>query len=125
MVWPISSTAAAHEREHLGAGTRVEVAGRLVGEDDLRPAGQGPRHGHPLLLAAGELARPVPQPVGAAPSCSTTWSSQAWSAFRPASAEGQGDVLDRGQRRDQVVGLEHEADVVAAQQGQRLVVEAC
>ena len=49
----------AHEGEDLGARAGVEVAGRLVGEDDLRPAGQGPGHGDPLLLAAGELARAV------------------------------------------------------------------
>ena len=47
----------AHEGEDLGAGAAVEVAGGLVGEDDLGPAGEGPGHGHALLLAAGELAR--------------------------------------------------------------------
>ena len=47
----------AHEVEDLGAGLRVEVAGRLVGEDDVGPAGQGPGHGDPLLLAARQLAR--------------------------------------------------------------------
>ena len=53
----------AHEVEDLGAGAAVEVAGGLVGEDDLRPPGQGPGHRHPLLLAAGELAGPVLEPV--------------------------------------------------------------
>jgi hypothetical protein len=36
---------------------------------------------------------------------------------------GQGDVLGRGQRRDQVEGLEHEADPVPAQPGQSGVVQ--
>ena len=66
IVWPKSSTLRRRNDEHLGAGARVEVAGRLVGEDDLRPAGQRPRGRDPLLLAAGELARPVAQPVAQA-----------------------------------------------------------
>src|SRR5438445_4934523 len=46
---------AAHEREDLRAGARVEVAGRLVGEDDLRPAGQRTGDSDTLLLATREL----------------------------------------------------------------------
>ena len=53
----------AHERQDLGARTGVEVAGRLVGEDDLRPAGQRPGHCHTLLLAAGQLRRSMAEPV--------------------------------------------------------------
>ena len=59
----------AHEGEDLGAGAAVEVAGGLVGEDDLGLAGQGPGHGDPLLLAAGELARAVLQAVARARRC--------------------------------------------------------
>jgi len=42
---------------------RVEVAGRLVGEHHGRPAGQGACRGESLLLAAGQLGRPVPEAV--------------------------------------------------------------
>ena len=35
----------------------VQVAGRLVGEDQLRAGDDGPRHRHQLLLAARELVR--------------------------------------------------------------------
>ena len=37
-------------------GTRVHVQrpGGLVGQDDPRPAGDGPGDGHPLLLATGQ-----------------------------------------------------------------------
>jgi hypothetical protein len=51
----------AQEPEYLGAAGRVEVAGRLVGEDNVRPGDQRPRAGDPLLLAAGQLAGPVPE----------------------------------------------------------------
>src|SRR5918993_1164155 len=44
---------------HIGAGLRVEVAGRLVGEDHGRFADQRPGDGDALLLAARELGRAV------------------------------------------------------------------
>ena len=43
----------------------VEIAGRLIGEQNPRLVGEGPRKGDPLLLATRELrrivARTVPQ----------------------------------------------------------------
>ena len=51
----------ADEREDLVAGVRVEVAGRLVGQDDRRVDRQRARDGHPLALAAGQLVRQVIQ----------------------------------------------------------------
>ena len=50
----------------LVAGLRVEVAGRLVGQDDVRVVDQDAGDGHALLLAAGELHRPVVEPVAQA-----------------------------------------------------------
>ena len=51
------------ERQHLGGGVRVEVAGGLVGEDEVGPVDQGPGAGAALLLAARHLGGPVRQPV--------------------------------------------------------------
>ena len=113
----------AHEAEDLGARARVEVAGGLVGEDDVGLAGQGPGHGHALLLAARQLAGTVPQAVGQA--------GGGHHAVEPllvglAAREvgRERDVLGRGERRHQVERLEHEADVVAPQLGELLVGEA-
>ena len=50
--------------EHARSRLRVEVAGRLVGEDDGWARDQRPRDRDPLLLAAGELGGPVGRPVG-------------------------------------------------------------
>ena len=47
----------AEEMEDGFAGMRVEIAGRLVGEDDLGTVHQRPGDGHALLLAAGKLHR--------------------------------------------------------------------
>src|SRR5918995_1636938 len=55
--------AAPQERQHLSTGGAVEIAGGLVREDDRRLAGERPRAGNALLLAAGQLARPVAEPV--------------------------------------------------------------
>ena len=48
--------------QDVGGGDRVEVAGRLVGQDQRRVGDQRPGDGDPLLLAAGQLARPVARP---------------------------------------------------------------
>ena len=96
---------------------RVEVAGRLVGEDDLRAAGEGPGDGDALLLATGELARPVREAVA-----ETDGVDDLVEPRRVGLAAGERhrerDVLDRGERRHQVEGLEDEADPVAAQLGE-------
>ncbi len=42
----------------------IQVPGRLVGEEDQGAVGQGPCHGHPLLLSPGELGREMVQSVG-------------------------------------------------------------
>ena len=54
------------QAHHVAGRHRVEVAGRLVGQDQVGVGHQGPGHGHPLLLAAGQLAGPVVDPVGQA-----------------------------------------------------------
>ena len=46
---------------------------------------------------------------------SITWSSHAWSGFAAGEGQRERDVLERGERGDEVVGLEDEADLVAAQ----------
>ena len=48
------------------AGVRVEVRGRLVGEEEGRRAGEGAGDGDPLLLPAREVAREERLPVGEA-----------------------------------------------------------
>src|SRR5262249_30171625 len=42
---------------HLNAGAAVEMAGRLVGEEDRWSVQERPGDGHTLLLASGQLIR--------------------------------------------------------------------
>src|SRR5690606_21447894 len=53
-------------RHDLGAGDAVEVAGGLVGQDDIRVVDQRSGDRHALLLPAGELVGPVIEPLGQA-----------------------------------------------------------
>src|SRR6266508_4912595 len=54
------------EGQQLRPEMGIEVSRRLVCEDDVRAAGEGPRGGDALLLAAGQFARPVVKPVAQA-----------------------------------------------------------
>src|SRR5262245_3644123 len=110
----------AQEAEDLAAGARVDVAGGLVGEHDPGPAGQGPGHGDPLLLAARQLGRAVLQPVAETDGVDDLVDPAAvW--LDPGQREREDDVLAGGQRRHQVERLEHEADLGPPEQRELLV----
>jgi hypothetical protein len=113
---------APHELEHLRAGPRIEVPRRFVREDDFRLADQSPCRRDALLLPSGKLGWPVGQPV------SETHRVDDVVHPRPVriaagDVDGQRDVLRCAQRRNEVVGLEHEADLVPPQDGEALLVE--
>ena len=103
----------------------VEVAGRLVGEDDRRLADQRPRHRHPLALAAGELGGAVALAVGEADPGQRRGGAAAALAGRHAGVEQPvGDVVDHRRRLEQEELLEDEADPGRAQAGQLVVAGA-
>src|SRR5262245_60141536 len=108
--------------DDLGAGRRIEVAGGLVGQDEGRPPRHRARERDPLLLAARQLGRVVVRAVG-----ETALRQQRSRARqrigRPGQLQGHGDVLDRGQGRNQMVGLEDVADRVPAEARQCHLVE--
>ena len=110
------------QRQHLLAGPGVQVAGRLVGEHHGGLGHQRPRNRHALLLAAGQLGRPVRQAVAEVDRAHELV-EQLGVAVAPGDRQRQADVLLRAQHRQQVEELEDEADLVAPQLGQALVVE--
>ena len=59
---PSSRLSLPEQVHHLAAGARVEIARRLVGQQDRRLVGQRAGDGHALLLAAGELRGMVGRP---------------------------------------------------------------
>src|SRR5438105_9049738 len=115
---------AGEQLDDVRARLRVEIPGRLVGEDHPRFVPERARDRDALLLAAGEMrgkvrlarretdlvekaARPVPKRR----------------APKAARCERRLDVLERGQRRDQVELLEHESERVQAQLRKPAVAE--
>ena len=101
--------------DHVGAVRGVEVTGRLVGEQDLRPVRERARHRDTLLLAPGELGGVVVAAIREPDALEQLERPAA--RLLAAQLERHLDVLPRRERRDQVEGLEHEADLLGAHAG--------
>ena len=106
---------AARPREKRGDPTCVlivEVADRLIGEDERGIVDQSPGNRDALLLAATQFRRPVPRAIaktdrveqlaGAPGIRAAVWQ------------HGNKDVLERCKLREQIVGLEDEPDALVA-----------
>ena len=116
---------ALEQRQHLGPRGRVEVPGRLVGEDQRRIGDERAGDGDALLLAARQLRGQVVDPVFEP--------DLAQRRQRPLVARGprqagvgqrQLDVRERPRARNQVVALEDEADVTVADVREVVLVDA-
>ena len=116
----------AQQRENLGAGPRVEIAGRLVPEQDRRIDRQRPRNRDALALAAGELVGQMIDALSEADEIAAVRRARVLRLpARPApQMQRQGDVLGGRQRRQQVEELEDEPDLVAPHARQRVVGRA-
>ncbi len=100
--------------EDVVGGVDVEIAGRLVGEQDARRIGDRARDGDALLLAARKLRRPVRQPVLEPQIAQQLGAALARFAARQAADHlRQDDVLQRGEFRQQMMELIDEADLGA------------
>src|SRR6266849_2858176 len=108
-----------HELLDVLAGGRVEVAGRLVGEEKPGALGEGACHRHALLLAPGELPRPVREPLAEPDPLEQVGRPRARRGLWLAGDQArQHDVLQRGEVAQQVVELEDEADLAVAEDRQ-------
>ena len=100
------------------AVARIEVAGRFVGQEDGRFAGERARDRDALLLTAGELAR---QMFGAMPHADALErfvdESFAFARAHAAIGQRQLDVFVNGQVADEIEALENEADFAIANAG--------
>ena len=123
MVLPSSSFSRSSKPEDLLRRRAVEVAGRLVGDDQRRIGDQRARDRDALLLAAGQLVRVVRPSRSARPTSASAVATRSRRSRRDSDGELQRqlDVLERGQHRHQVVELEDEADVRGAPRGELAV----
>jgi hypothetical protein len=112
------------EVDDLGSGLRVEVPRGLVGEDDPWIGHQRPGDRDPLLLAAREVGRKVRRAVREADLLQQCRRPLAQFVLAYAGGCKRGlDVLERGQGRDQVELLEHEAEGREPQVGELPIPE--
>src|SRR6185437_5304444 len=104
------------------SGGGIEIAGRLVGEEQARRDGEGAGEGDALLLAAGELPRIVQQAVSE-PDRGKAAFGEREGVAAAGELERNGDVLQRVHRRYEMKGLEDDADIVASKTRQPILIE--
>ena len=106
-----------HNVQHLANHFRVQGAGGLVKQHDLRLHAQGTDNGDPLLLTAGKLGGVSPRPVGKAHT-----GQQGHGLFlglglgfsqKLGGAKGQ--IFQNGHMGEQVEMLEHHAHLLTVQ----------
>src|SRR5262249_8228350 len=117
---PLVLGEAAEEAEDLRSHRGVEVGGGLVGEDHPGRSRERARDGDALLLAAGEVARQEALAVAEADALEHAVRFQVRSpAALALHVERVLDVLEGGERGEEVVLLEDEADRLPAHRAKR------
>ena len=121
----LAFTSAASVAEHVVRRLRVEIAGRLVGEQHARRVGDGARDRDTLLLAARKFGGAMVLALGEAEIVEQFARPRARLGARQAADHlRQDDVLERRELRQQVMELIDEADLGAPQR-RALVVGHC
>jgi len=113
----------AEQLEDVGAGFRVEVARRLIGEDDRGLRDERARDRDALLLAAGELGGPV-LAATLDPGARQQLGEPLLLGPLAGDCEREEDVFACAEHGQEIEELKHEADVLAAQLREMRVVEA-
>ena len=112
------------QREHRVGVGRVEVAGRLVAQQQAVVGHQRAGDGHALLLATGQLGGPEAGAVLHAHALERRHRALGAALARRAAVDlGQHHVVEHGAVGQQVEGLEDEPDGLRAQHGALVVVE--
>ncbi len=107
------------DRQDDLAGLVIERTGRLVAQEHFGTLGDGTSDGDPLLLPAGELGRKMIHALG-----KTHAPKRLLRGHGVSSQLGdERHVLARGQTRNEVVELEHEADVLASKPRARRFID--
>ncbi len=94
------------------AGLGIEVAGRLVGKNDIRIVRQSAGNGNALLLATRKLGRQMLHPVSQA-NCRQTF-FRCFGCQSSANHPGQRNIFQRRQFRQQEISLENETHFLVA-----------
>ena len=119
---PRSACLVNEQIDDLLAGGLVEIAGRLVRHEDGGIGRQRPGQRHALLLAAGQLRRIMVQAI-AEPDGRQLLRRARGRVGIAGELQRHRDVFQRRHGRDQMKRLKHDADLAAAEAGQRILVE--
>ena len=110
--------------EHRLAVARIEISGRLVGQQQRRPVDDGASDRDALHLAAGQLVRKMPRPLGQADPVEHFMHTLLDVAARDArQRQRERDVLEDIQRRDEIEELKDVADRLAPQHRELSLIE--
>jgi methylisocitrate lyase len=99
----------ADQGQSLGGVLAIQIAGGLIGEDQLGAVGERPGHGDALLLAGGELARIVVETV-AEPDAGQHLSGMSAVGATRAEAHAEDDIFQDGEPLEEIEGLKDIAD---------------
>ena len=108
--------------DDLLAGGFIEIAGRLVRDENRGVGRQRAGERDALLLAAGQLRRIMMQAI-AEPDGRQFLRRALRCVGIAGELQRHRDVFQRRHGRDQMKRLEHDADLAAAEAGQRVLVE--
>ena len=119
---PLRATRSRAKRQHLVGGVLVEIAGRLVGEQQQRLWRQRAADRDALLLPAGQLLRIAPREI-AEPEPLHQFAVPG-RIVPPGEARLEFQIVLDRQARDQIELLEHEAQLIAPQRRAAGIVES-
>ena len=109
---------------HFGSVLRVQVTGRLIGEDDLRIRNDSTCDGHTLLLSSGKLLREMARAVADVhPFQDIVHHLLTLAGFYFQVGKREFHVFEHVQFVNQVEALEHETDVAFADLRTLLLLE--
>jgi hypothetical protein len=94
--------------------SHIDIRRRLVGQQKRRAVGQRSGDGYSLLLADRQLARPMAQAVAQADSAEQLAGTGAIGALA-GKTHSQQNILERGERRQQIERLEDKTDPLGAE----------
>ena len=101
----------------------IEIAGRLIHNDDGGTGGQGPSDRHALLLTAGELIGLVPEAMSEPHQVEQLLGANRWATGMFSDVERYFDVFLGGQGRNEIECLKDHTDLLVADRGQLPLAE--
>jgi hypothetical protein len=112
-----------HELADPLAGCGVQISGWLVGEQHSGSGHESAGECHPLLLTAGQLTRIVPGSLGKAHLTKGLERGGACGGVA-GQLQGQHDVLECGQRGNEMECLKYKAHTLSTQSSSSVFVES-